>query len=278
MTGPKRSIVWLASYPKSGNTWLRAFLANYFIASDGPLPLEDMRRVSSGDASGPSYRELSGKDPALLKLPEYLKTRHAHLARIAARPEPVQFVKTHAPCGQVGGTWLIPPAITRQAIYLVRHPLDMLVSYADHWGMDFATAAARIADPANKVPAGAKTAMQPLGDWSGHVRSWRDMKGLNTLVLRYEDMLDDAEGAFARVVDHLGAPLDGEQLARAVAASSFRTLADQEAAEGFTEKGAAQARFFREGRAGQWQDVVPNAVVDRVRADHGTVMAELGYS
>ena len=56
-----------------------------------------------------------------------------------------------SPTRRIGGAWLIPAELTRQAIYLVRHPLDMLVSYADHWGVGLAEAARQIADPKNAI-------------------------------------------------------------------------------------------------------------------------------
>ena len=50
-----RTLVWLASYPKSGNTWLRAFLANYFIDTAQPVSINEMQKISFGDSSAPAY-------------------------------------------------------------------------------------------------------------------------------------------------------------------------------------------------------------------------------
>ena len=62
MPAGARTLVWLASYPKSGNTWLRAFLANYFIDSPEPVSINEMQKISFGDSSAPSYAELGGRD------------------------------------------------------------------------------------------------------------------------------------------------------------------------------------------------------------------------
>jgi hypothetical protein len=272
-----RTIVWLASYPKSGNTWLRAFLANYLFEFDGPASFEAVQRISTGDASGPAYAELSGRDPRRLTLPEYVETRRRHLARIANGGAPVNFVKTHAPNGRVGGAALIPAGLTRQAIHLVRHPLDLLVSYADHWGIGLAAAARQIADAKNAVPATARSAVQFLGSWSGHVASWTGARDFPVMTLRYEDMMADSERAFTAVLRHIGAPVDGAVLARAIDAASFRRLAAMETAGGFPERGPMQKRFFREGRIGQWHDAVPEAVAQRVIRDHRAAMQRLGY-
>ncbi len=277
MTADARTIVWLASYPKSGNTWLRAFLANYLFEGDGPASFAAVQRVSSGDCSGPSYAELSGRDPRALTLPQYLDTRGRHLRRIATNGAPVNLVKTHVANARIGGAWLIPAELTRQAIYLVRHPLDMLVSYADHWGIGLAEAARQIADPKNAIAPGEKTAAQFLGDWSGHVTGWTRARDFRVLTLRYEDLATDPEAAFTAVLRHIGAPVDRAVLARAIEAASFPVLAAMETAGGFPERGPAQQRFFREGRTGQWQDTVPDEIADRVTRDHRTVMKRLKY-
>lgn len=272
-----RTIVWLASYPKSGNTWLRAFLANYLLEGDGPASFAAMQRVSSGDSSGPSYAELSGRDPRTLTLPQYLETRARHLARIAGNGAPVNLVKTHVANARLGDVWLIPAARTRQAIYVVRHPLDMLVSYADHWGIGLPEAARQIADPANAIPASQKTAAQFLGRWSDHVSGWTRARGFRTLTIRYEDMSADPEATFTAVLRHIGAPIDRGVLGRAIEAASFPVLAAMETAGGFSERGPAQERFFREGRAGQWRDTVPGDIAERVVRDHAAAMKQLRY-
>ena len=272
-----RTIVWLASYPKSGNTWLRAFLANYLFEGDGPAGFEAMQRVSTGDSSGPSYAELTGRDPRAMTLPQYLEARARHLRRIDGNGAPINLVKTHAPNARFGSDWLIPAALTRAAVHLVRHPLDMLVSYADHWGIGLAEAARRIADPKNAIPASARTAAQFLGTWSAHVESWSRARDFRVLTVRYEDMAADPERAFAAVVRHIGAPLDRAVLARAIEAASFPVLAAMETAGGFPERGPAQERFFREGRTGHWRESVPDAVADRVIRDQRVVMKRLKY-
>ncbi len=236
-----------------------------------------MHRISRGDSSGEEYAELSGRDPRELTMPEYLETRRRFLRRIATRGDPAYFVKTHSANRRINGVSLIPPELTRQAIYLVRHPLDMLVSYADHWGISLAKAARQIASPGNVVAAHPKMAAQFLGTWSEHVESWMGARDFPVLTLRYEDMLADPQRAFIAVLRHLGAPIDRDVLARAVEAASFPRLVAMETAGGFAERGPAQQRFFREGRAGQWRDAVPDEIAHQVTRDHRAVMKRLGY-
>ncbi|MEM7744350.1 MAG: sulfotransferase domain-containing protein [Pseudomonadota bacterium] len=278
MNATQKTLIWLASYPKSGNTWLRAFLANYLFDTDGPATFEHVQRVSSGDCSRPSYEELARGNPDDLKPGPFVKLRHQHLGRIAGNGAPVNFVKTHAPYRQLSGQPLIPPWLTRSAIYMIRHPLDMLVSYADHWGVDHGHAARMIADKRNAVGPSPKTVAQYLGNWSDHVKSWRDTRDIPVLVIRYEDMLADPHAAFTQVLDHMQAPIDGAVLDQAIKHASFESLVASEAAGGFPERGPHQTRFFREGRTGTGREVLPPEIVDKVLSDHRSVMEKHGYA
>jgi hypothetical protein len=276
MIPTSRTLVWLASYPKSGNTWLRAFLANYFIEGSGPVSINDMQKISFGDSSAPAYADLGRCNPMVLAPAQIVGLRDRHLDRIS-RSGQTNFVKTHNANIRVSGHWLIPPRLTRAAVYLIRDPRDLVLSYADHFGLDVEGAATAIASPRNSVPTNARTVTQFLGNWSDHVRSWGRAKGFPVLVLRYEDMLADPAAQFERLLRLIGAPIDAGVLAQATRFSSFEALASQEAAAGFRERGGTQTRFFRKGVSDQWRDALPDDIVARITADHGAAMRHYGY-
>lgn len=271
------SLVWLASYPKSGNTWLRAFLANYLIAAERPLNFDEIRQVSFGDsAAGPIERLAGGQDPRRMPHPQMLELRTAHLADVSQRA-PVSFVKTHNAYARIGGVSLIPASLTRCAIHIVRDPRDVVLSYADHWGLPVEGVVGLINNPGNVIPPNPATVTQFLGRWSDHVQSWCGARDIRVLTVRYEDLLADPEVQFERIVRHLGAPLDKAVLSEAVTRASFPTLRKIEDANGFSEKGNAQEHFFRKGKAGQWRDALDPALARQIWADHGAVMMRLGY-
>ncbi len=142
---PMKSLVWLASYPKSGNTWLRIFLANYIFNPDQPVPINQVHRIGMGDSVAKAYRMVArarGETvPDTFDPDATLRLRYGVLRGVTNNGAEVNFLKTHNQNFTLHGVELIPRALTRAAIYVMRDPRDMLISYARHYGHDLETAA-----------------------------------------------------------------------------------------------------------------------------------------
>lgn len=273
----RKNLVWLASYPKSGNTWLRVFLANYLLNAKQPVPINDIHRIALGDSLLGAYRRAAKGALNPSDVARVLALRPAVLKAIAANDADVNLVKTHNANVTLRHVRLIPPELTRLAVYIVRSPLDMVLSYADHYGLQVAAAASAIGAPDNQIVADATNVPQFLGAWSDHVRSWAGCRDFPVLVLRYEDMQDDPRKAFGALLRRLGVPIEEERLARAIRFSSFDELRGQEERSGFRETSRHAERFFRAGRSGQWRDALPPELVERICERHGPVMKRYGY-
>lgn len=285
---PRKSIVWLASYPKSGNTWTRIFLANYLFQRQTPMPINEVHRLGMGDSVEKAYRMAAHRAGpagansvrADFDIADYRATlalRGRVLQGIVNNAADVNFVKTHNRRARAFGVELIPAALTRSAIYILRNPLDMVLSYARHYGQTPEFAAAAIGNPDNSVSGESGTAAQFLGSWSDHVTSWTRCRDFPVLVLRYEDMQADPAAAFTQVLAHIGVPADPDRVTRAVEFSSFDELRRQEETHGFVERSANNSRFFHTGRTGQWREALAPEAAERIRHDHAKVMRAYGY-
>jgi len=281
----RKNIVWLASYPKSGNTWLRIFLANYLFGRTTPMPINQVHRLGLGDSIEKMYRMVAQRTAnGLVKAPfdiadyrQSLALRGKVLEGIVSNNADVNFVKTHNDRTKAFGVELIPPRLTRSAIYIVRNPLDMVLSYARQYDQTPDFSATAIGRPDNSTAGANGTVAQFLGTWSGHVRNWARCRDFPVLVLRYEDMKADPEAAFTRALKHIGIPPDAEKVARAVRFSSFEELKKQEGATGFIERSPSSARFFHSGGSGQWRDELSPESAARIRKDHAKTMRKFGY-
>jgi hypothetical protein len=271
-------IIWLASYPKSGNTWLRAFLANYLANAATPVPINDLPDHVLGDNLILHYEQLTGKPVRELAGEDLNRLRpkvHEWLA--CSRPDEV-FVKTHSVLRKIGGVPLITPSATAAVVYVVRNPLDVAVSFAHHYQVTYGRAVESLCTEGYVLPPSAGLCRQHLGSWSHHVGSWTEPPGPGPHVLRYEDMLGAPVKAFGGLVRFLGLPKDPARLKRAIDFSSFRELSGQERTTRFVEaRPDGKSPFFRAGQTGAWRQVLTEAQAEALIAKHGHVMAKMGY-
>lgn len=273
-----KNLVWLASYPKSGNTWLRLFFANYLAGGSKPVPINHAERYSTGDSVAQNYRAVAKSgvfnpldDKAALQL------RDSVFRALAENGASINLIKTHCKNKRVEGVRLIPQRLTRAAIYIVRNPLDMLISYADHYGLEPEQAMKDVADPNTTILPSSAAVRQFTGNWSDHVRSWTNNPKFPVTVLRYEDMLDDPQTAFEKVIKAVGAPVDSDRIARAIEASSFAESRRQEEESGFNEKAPNAEKFFRSGKSGEGTRLLEGDIADAICDEHRDVMAKFGY-
>jgi len=274
-------LFWLASYPKSGNTWFRAFLANLLHPSEQAARINDLNTGVIASARTP-FDDIAGVEASDLTDDEIDRIRPQVFRQLADEADGPQYVKIHdAYARTAAGHLPVPPEATAGAIYFIRNPLDVAVSFAHHTGRDVAQAIAWMGDEHNCVASGHgqlnRQLRQRLLTWSGHVRSWVDQEDFPVCVVRYEDMHRDTEATFVRAVRFAGLSADPAAVARAIEFSSFQELRRQEQTDGFNERSPVAEWFFRKGVVGSWREALDDAQVARLVADHGDVMRRFGY-
>jgi hypothetical protein len=277
-SGKMGNLVWLASFPKSGNTWLRLFIANYLMNAKEPFPINKAHLLTFGDMMGAPYEKLAGKPLAELddEMIDALRPR-VHRA-LAAQKADIMLVKTHQAVILRGRYPTVTPDVTRASIYVVRNPLDVAVSYAHHYGRQPSEIIEALDSPWHKLPGDKKSIVtQYLGRWSDHVLSWVDDGALAPLVLRYEDMKREPHREFTRAIRHLGMDVDEERLDRAIGFSSFDELSRQESKAGFVERSKNTDRFFRGGRIGDGVRNFDEKEIRKIIGDHREVLMRFSY-
>ena len=265
---------WLASYPKSGNTWVRMFLSAYH--RGGEL---DINRVthSCGDMLEYWYQVVAPRAVADMDLADYLLLRPAALLHLTTVQlgDPL-VVKTHNANVMVDRCQLQPPQLTVNAIYVVRDPRDVVISWAEHLDYGIDETIGKMADTQFLIRQD-RSLPHILSTWSQHVTSWTVEASWPTLVVKYEDMVDAPEKTFRSVLRALGFAVDEDRLRAAIAATGFEKLRKREEEEGFAER-RHQERFFGRGTHGHWRTMLTEAQVAQIERDHGAVMRRLGYT
>jgi hypothetical protein len=270
-------IIWLASYPKSGNTWLRAFLHNLLRNPQDGYDINKLDDFTLSESANGWYRIVDQASKADYTPAEAAALRpkvHRHLTTVF--PDSI-FVKTHCAVMEDHGVPTVTLDVTAGAIYVVRNPLDVTISYSHHLGISIDDMITYMTKLSAMSPAGNGHVHELLGSWSEHVESWTAKPNSALHMIRYEDMLSKPQSTFAGVVRFLGLKPPRDRLERAIARASFRVLQEQERRHGFKEKSEKAERFFREGKAGQWQKILTPAQVERITSAHATQMRRFGY-
>ena len=272
------NILWLASYPKSGNTWLRVFIENYISAENKPININQMHENSIDEVKAHWYQKYmsTGQTTMDLSTKEICALRHMVHTDIAASAPTTVFVKTHNFQGDYEGFPLHNWAVTSGAVYVVRNPLDVTVSMARYFDYSIDEAIDYMADEMVGTPNEPENVPQIITSWSLHVKSWTQEPSKNLLVIRYEDMLDNPKKTFRKVESLLGQK-NPKRLMQATRFSSFNQMQAQEKKRGFVEKHENAQSFFRKGVKNQWQDVLSESQVQRIVDLHRSQMARYKY-
>lgn len=274
-------IYWLASYPKSGNTWFRVFLSN--LGRNTPTPIAINRIDAKFNASNRQlFDDITGITAADLSYEEVERLRprvYEHIAQEAKEPI---FMKIHdAYTYTTDGDPLISHNATLGTIYFIRNPLDVAVSFAYHSACDINIIIDLMADDSHAFCAKPSRLhnqlRQKLLSWRKHVLSWVDTSGLRIHVMRYEDMKLQPFQTFMDAVRFVGLQNTSEQIRKALIFSSFEELQRQEQLWGFREKHPKASSFFNQGKIGSWRENLTLQQINRLTRDHADVMLRFGY-
>jgi hypothetical protein len=282
---PKKSeapkgIVWIASYPKSGNTWTRAFLHNLIriiAGEDGEQDINAMNEYSTWDISLELFKQIMDKDPREVDRAEIAAARPRVQEMIAERTDGLSFVKTHNALMMDRGVPTINSAVTSGAIYIVRNPLDVAISYSHHMGATIDHAIDFMEQTGLETKVTEKSVYEVYGSWSEHVLSWTRKPNRAVYIMRYEDMIKDTKKIFGALARHLLMMPTDEQLSKAIELSSFERLKQQESEAGFRERPKGSKQFFREGKTDQWKDLLTRRQIRRIVTAHQIQMRRFGY-
>jgi len=270
------STAWLASFPKSGNTWIRSLLSALELDTDPDLNSLDAGR-GHDRVDGWLGISLSDLDDS-----EAIQIERRSWASADTQSPGYHRRKTHHPwipaADGFPARW--QPAGAR-AIYIARDPRAVAVSWAHHNGFSHEEAVEGMGGRSEwrgkqLHPHLAHGGREP-GSWTDHVQGWRDQTELPMLFLTYEQLSAEPVASLSDIASWLEIQTDEAACVRAVERCGFTRLAARELAEGFVEQASLDRVFFRRGRTDSWREELSPELADRIEQDHGPLMEELGY-
>jgi aryl sulfotransferase len=277
------AIVWLASYPKSGNTWLRLLLANLLSCKAEAADINEINLPRRDIVSRGNFEEITLVDSSLLTHDEVDALRPQVTSALAAEAEGDVYVKVHDAYRLLAnGEPLLGQGQARAALYVLRDPRDVAISASFHNGTSIEKAIALLNNPQATLNKNGKRYIsqvhQLMYDWSGHVESWADQRDVPVYVIRYEDLHDAPAATLLKASDFLGFPVSAETVEHAVRYAEFSGLQRKEQEAGFRERPIwSTTPFFRSGRAGGWREVLSLEQQQAITGAHRRVMERFGY-
>lgn len=278
-----KNIIWLASYPKSGNTWFRAFLTNLLRDNDEPADINRLEGSPIASSRG-LFDKAVGIEAADLTHGEVERLRPEVYEHFSNQANETRFLKIHDAYTYIDDCPdkpLVSLNATRGAIYIIRNPLDVAISFAHHSAISIDKTIERMANETfcfSDIPGRLNNQLrQRLLSWSGHVLSWVEAPGLELHVMRYEDMHGNEEAVFMDAIRFAGLEFSPDRVKKALAFSDISEMQRQEKEKGFKEKPVHCRAFFRKGKDGDWRNVLQPGQVKKIIDSHGEVMKRFGY-
>lgn len=250
--------IWLASYPKSGNTWTRLFFTALLQEKDIDINKMETDGIISNrnviDSNlGINSAEIPEKDFLKYRSQLYHKWANSH------KNKEYLLTKVHDAC-LLQSEILFPPSITRGVIYILRNPFDMAASIANHNNCSIEKAVNILCNShytlASKKDGLTNQISQYIGTWSNHVESWTNVHRENLFLMKYEDMLNDGLNTFTKLVQYVGLEYSQKQIEKAMKEVEFNKIQQKESENNFIETPKNSQRFFRNGKIGGWKNEI----------------------
>lgn len=267
-------ILWLASYPKSGNTWVRLLITHYFSKN------KDLFKNIEKIKSFPTKDQFNGIfDEKLLKEEPLKLFDHFIEAQIKINEnKKLNILKTHNFGGSIRGNEFTNKINTSGIIYIVRDPRSVAVSYAYHSDMSFNDSVDWILDD-NRITFNNGIYPEARLSWNINLLSWMNSP-YPKLLIKYEKLKTDTFNQFKSLLLFLRKfivfDIDDQKIKNVIDDCSIKNLSELENKIGFKEK-RGKENFFRKGEIHEWKKKLSSENIKKIETKFFKEMEELGY-
>ena len=281
-------IIWLASYPKSGNTFLRSLLTAYLFTKDGNFNFEVLKNINQFP-NNVTFEKL-GIDISNQKevIKNYIKVQEETNKRDG---EGIRFLKTHSTLQDIDGHKFTNLKNCLGAIYIVRDPRDVAKSYSNHNSTPIDESINHMKE--FNIGGGIKSkdrkneTITHIGSWSSHYTSWKEFDKVDRyLLIKYEDLVKETEKTFLKVLTFVckltkkKLDLDKNKLKNVLNTTSFESMQKLEKQNGFNEASnfnGKKVTFFKYGAKNNWKNFLTSENRKKIEDIFREEMKELGY-
>lgn len=272
-------MIWLVSYPKSGNTWLRIIfvLAKHGGTVDLEALVSELTSYSPWEADRRWFEPLLDKPWPELVGRDLLAVRPKAQAAMQSAHGGDAIVKSHNMVAAMSGIPLFPEGTSHRVVHLVRNPLDVAVSLKHHSGFEEEVIARLVTNAQMTARRTNFCAWEKYGSWRTHTESWLEDAPYPAHHLTYESLVDGDTAALHAAMRHAGLEVEEGQLTALFEGTAIDKLQAAENEAGFTEIPSKLQNFFRQGKTGAWKTELSKETREKIVADCRPLMDHFGF-
>ena len=276
-------IIWIASYPKSGNTWVRSIISSYFFSKTGDFDFSLLKNISL--YPGPKYFK------NVIDKPGDVSLFWEHSQKNIIQNQKRTFLKTHNALVALNNRSFTTAKTTLGAIYIIRDPRNILSSLKNHYGFKDYNETFEFMKNKKKYIWDIRkkndySGFQFLGSWSDHYKSWTKIPKFKTLLIKYEDLQKDCYSTSHKIIkfiltlDTQNIELDEKKLFRSIETTKFDVLKKKEIDYGFEESikvNDVNRSFFFLGPENNWKKSLPKEILSKVENEFKDDLNHFNY-
>ena len=279
-------IIWLSSYPKSGNTWLRSLLASYYFSKEGDFNFNLLKNIDQF----PSYDYFKNYDKTFINPTDTAEFWIEEQKKINSNNK-VKFFKTHNALCKINNYSFTDINNTLAAIYIIRDPRNVITSLANHYEID-ADQAFEFMTTEQKAITQKKensyVGFVALFSWIFHQESWTNNKLFPTLIIRYEDLQNETFLTLKKVIDFIEKQINSknsfnrDKAKKSVQSCDFERLKKLEINEGFNEspiskKDNSRINFFKLGKDNDYKKLLTEDLISKMNLKFKNEIKKFNY-
>ena len=279
-------IIWLASYPKSGNTYVRAFLSAYYFSKDGQFDFNQISNIRQF----PDKEFLNQKTESVLEASkQWMPSQRKIIA-----DKKIKFLKTHSCLGNYKGNTFTSNETSLGAIYIIRDPRNVFTSLKNHFSYDDEKALQMILDKKNILMSKGYETFSYIGSWASNYLSWLKYKNFRRLFIKYEDLLENKYETFRDIIVfsntlmNRSEGVDKSKLQKAIETTNFDVLKNKEVKETFNSSDIGfqswrnnhsenKNLFFNLGPENKWEKNLDKKIKEDIEINFYEEMRSLKY-
>ena len=281
-------IIWLASYPKSGNTYVRAFLSAYYFSNNGQFDFSQISNIDQFPHEKFFNQKVNNFDEASkLWVPIQKKIN---------QDKKIRFFKTHSFLGNYKGNEFTSPETSLGAIYIIRDPRNVFTSIKNHYSLDNEKALKMITDKTRSLMSnnGSHASLTYISSWAENYLSWFKNNKFRRLFIKYEDLIGNRYETFRDLIVFTNTLMNNVEgvnklkLQKAIETTNFNVLKKKEMSENFDNSDSNfknwrkfhsenKNLFFNLGPENDWKKILEKEFAEKIETNFEKEMKELKY-